>query len=295
MESAILFGNGINRCFDGMSWKSLLARIANSYFVGTDDKISSTIAYEKIANKILSNNVKLTEETFAYDILKNLDSLKKGYSNIYTVFLSLPIENYMTTNYDYAIERSLITDFEYSKFTKNVTLPQEIKCSRLRHITLNGKRIFHIHGELSKPTSICLGTVHYATNLNKLMEYIVYTDESGNSTLRDDIFSGGSIQTWAEYFFTKNIYIVGLGLYDCDFDLWWLITYRAQLLTQGDSRIKNTITYYYLHEGDSDHEFKDCLETFYIKVKENTIDDNQTWNDAYIRVANDIKKQIADN
>ena len=58
----------------------------------------------------------------------------------------------------------------------------------------------------------------------------------------------GRNNTWGERFYTSNITIIGLGLSDCEIDLWWLLTHRAYLYYSNycglRERIKNNIIYY---------------------------------------------------
>lgn len=117
MDSCLLIGNGINRCCGGMSWESLLSKIAKNYFTSKDTIESSTLAFEQLRCTVLSKNIKLASENFAFDILKELDSLERSsYEGIYSSFLELPIKNILTTNFDYAIERTLIKDYQYDKY-----------------------------------------------------------------------------------------------------------------------------------------------------------------------------------
>lgn len=293
MSNCLIIGNGINRCCGGMSWESLLSKIASKYFISKDTVQSSTLAFEQLRCAILSKNINIKSENFAFEILKELEDIQQSeYENIFSKFLSLPIENILTTNFDYAIERTLIKDYQYDKYTSKLVMPQETKCSRIRHSNINGKKIFHIHGELGKPGTICLGNVHYATNLSSIMNCLLDYDSSNDSySLKGCIFEQ-ELLSWAQFFFTSNIYIVGLGLYDCDMDLWWLIAYRQQLKLAGDNRINNQIIYYYLYE-QKDQKFKDCLEAMGIEVRELHIDDNN-WKKSYTDIAENIKFYMGD-
>lgn len=293
MENCLLIGNGINRCCGGMSWENLLSKIAKKYFTSKDTIESSTLAFEQLRCTVLSKNIKITSENFAFDILKELDSLDRSlYKGIYTSFLELPIKNILTTNFDYAIEKTIIKDYQYEKYTSKVVMPQETKCSRIRHSFINEKRIFHIHGELGKKGTICLGNVHYATNLMSIMNTLLEYDKNSDAhSLKTNIFNE-ELLSWAQFFFTSNIYIVGLGLYDCDMDLWWLIAYRQQLKLEGNKKINNKIVYYYLYEQKNQN-FKDCLESMGIEIRELQIENNN-WKDAYINVSNDIKSCIGE-
>ena len=293
MSHCLIFGNGINRCCGGMSWETLLSKIASEYFASKDTVKSSTLAFEQLRCTVLSKNINVTSENFAFDVLNELDALEHSlYTEVYSCFLSLPIDNILTTNFDYAIERTIIKDYQYDKYTKNVVMPQETKGSRIRHSIIDGKKIFHIHGELGKKGTICLGNVHYATNLSSIMNTLLDYDKNSDTVrLKSSIFEG-ELLSWAQFFFTSNIYIVGLGLYDCDMDLWWLIAYRQQLKLERDIRIKNEIVYYYLYE-QKDQSFIDCLKAMGIDVRELQIEDGN-WKESYIRVAANIKTCIGD-
>lgn len=295
MSDCLIIGNGINRCCGGMSWEALLSKIANNYFVSKDMVASATLAFEQLRSTVLSRNIRVSKDTFAVDVLTELNDLNQSaFSEIFNNFKSLTFRNILTTNFDYAIEKVYVENFDYKNYTRNVFMPQETKCSRIRHTEIDDKtRIFHIHGELGKQSTICLGYVHYAANLNAIMNNLLDYDKAADTySLKANIFSNELI-SWAQFFFTDNIYIVGLGLYDCDMDLWWLITYRYQMIANGDARIKNRIIYYYLFDKIN-RPFKDCLEAMGIEVRELQIDGNN-WKDAYIKVAEDIRNYMGGN
>lgn len=292
MENCLLIGNGINRCCKGMSWESLLSKIAEKYFISKDTVDSATLAFEQIKNVVLARNINVSSEDFAYEMLEELDRIDYSrYSRIYSQFLALPINNILTTNFDYAIERSLVSDYQYDKYTGLVVMPQETKHSRIRHSVINGKKIFHIHGELGKKQTICLGNVHYAANLSSIMNNILDYDKDMDSySIKESVFDS-KLFSWAQLFFTNNIYIVGLGLYGCDMDLWWLIAYRQQLKLEGNNKINNKIIYYYLYEQKNKN-FADCLESMGIEVRELQVNNN--WEEAYFKVAENIKSDIGE-
>ena len=274
-----------------MSWEQLLIRIAEKYFASQDTVDSAPLAFEQLKCAVLSNNIRVTTDSFAVDVLNELDRLPQAeYNALAKRFLDLKIEKIITTNIDYNIERCLIDDYEYAKYTSFISMPQERKCSSIRHISLCDKKIFHIHGELGKKGTICLGNVHYAENLNSIMNRILnHSKEDDSYSLKDSVFSEELI-SWAQYFFTNDIYIVGLGLYESDMDLWWLISYRRQLMLGGDNRIKNRIVYFYLYE-EKDQSFVNCLKDMGIVVQEKQIK-NGEWVWAYQKSAEIIREQL---
>lgn len=292
MENCLLIGNGINRCCEGKSWEELLKEIARNNFVSEHLVDTNTLAFEQLRFTVLSKNFKVKADDFAFSILEELNNLnQKKYNEIFAYFLELPITNILTTNFDYAIERALVPKYKYEDWTRHVVMPQETKCSRIRHTIIERRSIFHIHGELGKRGTVCLGNVHYATNLGSIMDKLLDNDrETGDYKLKEEVF-GSELLSWGQFFFRDNIYIVGLGLYGCDMDLWWHIAYRQQLLLNGDKRIKNRIVYYYLYT-EIDQCFKNCLEAMGIEVRECQIRDD-SWKDTYINIAKNIKESMS--
>ena len=290
-DSCLLLGNGINRCCGGLSWEELLNKIARNYFTSIDTGYSNTLAFEQLKCTILSRNIKLQSNDFAYDVIAELDRISQDkYDEIFEFYKNIGFSNILTTNFDYSIERSLVSDYQYDKYTRYV-IPQETKCSRIRHLIINDINIFHIHGELGKTGTICLGNVHYAMNLKAIMDSVLnYSKETDAYTLKPSIFEDDNLISWAQLFFTKDIFIVGLGLYDCDMDLWWLIAYRKQLILNGDKRIKNKITYYYLYE-EKNQQFLDCLESMDVEVQQREVQEND-WKTNYIDIAKNIKNLV---
>ena len=62
-------------------------------------------------------------------------------------------------------------------------------------------------------------------------------------------------ESWINLMFTHDIHIVGLTLDVCEIDLWWLLTYRAQLFHSDPSirkHLKNEITLYSNEKPESD-------------------------------------------
>lgn len=292
MKNAILFGNGINRSCDAISWSELIKKIADEFYAGNNNNISATIEYEKIACKVLVHNTNLSADNFCMDIIKKVNDIPGDYKSIYNKFLEIPINIILTTNYDYAIEHTLDDNFVEDEAKKYIYFKNENKCSSKRHTVLNNKFIYHIHGELTYPKSVCLGTIRYIENLNKIFEDITEKDDLDNVRLKKIKEENDINCSWAQFIFSKNIYIVGLGLADCDIDLWWLIIFRARLIANGE-KITNKIVYYYIYEeGKKEDAFMDCLKEFKIEVREKEINCG-TWREEYIKIAKNIKKDIS--
>jgi len=185
------------------------------------------------------------------------------------MFVSLPTNDILTTNYDYTFERAYKNEFDRPSKTSG----EETKYSLYRKITLDSKCFYHIHGEAKYHTTLCLGYEHYVGYLAKMREYLraeprVSKRFDGNVVALRTIDDGREEQekfSWLNLFFTHDVYIVGLGLAPCEIDLWWLLTYRAYLYYTNDSGLqnimKNRITIY-------NSEYKKLLKNLHVECED---------------------------
>ena len=116
--------------------------------------------------------------------------------------------------------------------------------------------------------------------------------------------------TWGEKFYTSNIGIIGLGLTECEVDLWWLITHRAFLYYSNyeklRDRLKNKIVYFDIiderknlkskirgHETLSMQQARhNLLKNEHVIVKTYTLGkEYQSYEEAYNAIFNEIKKE----
>ena len=117
-------------------------------------------------------------------------------------------------------------------------------------IPLQGVDFYHPHGIGTSPQTICLGYEHYIgvaqglrTDLN------TKSKENGQKSIYS-VLTGAKERdySWGEQFYFSNVGILGLGLYECEIDLWWLLIHRSGLYYsnyQGIQRIlRNNIVYY---------------------------------------------------
>ena len=144
---------------------------------------------------------------------------------------------------------------------------------------------------------MCLGQIHYATNLMRVMEALDEPKGNGvekdNFELRSDILGGTSeVKTWAEYFFTRDVYILGLSMAESDFDLWWLISYWAKIRGEGRLPRQNQIYYFSIKEGGAQTAIETVLEKLHVKVLPKTVQ-NGDWKQEYENCIALIKKRLA--
>lgn len=299
MESIFLIGNGLNRAEasgDYPSWENLMLKIGNDLFSETSQTDSELLKFEQLVCNALAIQPSQAVSHSINCRLMELENITIDESSLHAQVWQSGVKTVLTTNFDYALERGLFHAMGYSDEDKKKHYWQETVASKLRHTEIKERNIYHIHGELELPKSICLGQIHYATNLMRVMEALDTqskdSDDADGFRLRESIVSGDTeIKTWAEYFFTKNVFILGLGLYECDFDLWWLISYRAKLLQESSFPIKNSIYYFNVKAGEDDSPVVDILRNLRVNILPQTVE-GEDWKSAYSACIAKAKKMI---
>ncbi len=246
---ARIMHNGVNLLSANLSWRNLLSELNAKFNIHsieiTEDK-SYPLIFEEILFSIRGKSIR-----------ENLKSLKvqikeiiKGYvpNKYHREIFHLQNNNILTTNYDYAFEKVVIHDY---KGPESPGEGKEYRYSRRRRNIINGKRIWHIHGELNNgyqgkgtsrypEQSILIGNEHYADYLRELHQLLKPSDrEKGLITVL-----GENPNIWPRFFFTHDIDIIGIRMDYTEIHLWWLINFRARLKRDGIS-IVNTIRFNY--------------------------------------------------
>ncbi|MFM2017537.1 MAG: hypothetical protein RL007_1193 [Bacteroidota bacterium] len=251
-EITLLVGNGINRTenTNGPSWERLLENlqqdIGQSFDLKNDFK-PFPMAFEEMLLTNCSN----------YDL--RLRNYKKSISKTFLDFVPNPfhaqlvnsknVRHIFTTNYDYGFERVLVPHFSNTSGSETQFITKEIKHNLRRRNVIGEKSIWHIHGEIYDPKtyhkdkrhfkeeSILLGYEHYSESLKVIQDYRIGRNKWARTPLKtklsDDVDLGTS---WVDYFFTSRMLIFGLDLSFSEIDLWYVLNYRARLLSSYSSK-----------------------------------------------------------
>ena len=83
--------------------------------------------------------------------------------------------------------------------------------------------IWHIHGELRRPSSIILSHDEYARMVFQILDYNAKRGADYEMLNRNLDF-----RSWVDYFLMGDVYILGLAIDFSDFDLWWLLGRRLR-------------------------------------------------------------------
>jgi len=255
MDKTLLFGNGLNQLTTGLiSWKDLLDKIKKKNKFD-DLELPNTMIYERI----LLERPKLADGIFAVEgNIKSEIAVQMPYiptNEYYELVYNLGFKNYLTTNYDYSLNKKLL---ELGLFSKNNST-EDIYSIR-RNTSIIDKedkevcKIWNIHGEVDRPPSIMLGLDHYCGSIGKLDAYLkgTYEFQENKKPVRVNSITDKIKQkeydrySWVELFFNTDIHILGLSLEYSETDLWWILNKRARIMNDKKTsvHISNQIFYY---------------------------------------------------
>ena len=120
-----------------------------------------------------------------------------------------------------------------------------------------------MHGDIAKPDTMMMGHYYYAKQLKDLQDCVRNTvrrykicEKNGENFLA---------YSWIDQFLTGDVYILGLGMYLCESDLWYLLCCKKRNFPESN-------TYFY------DMECKDKTISVMLKAYDVTIIDGKSLN-----------------
>lgn len=243
MKHTLLVGNDINNINNSESWANLLESVQQ--FCGVQIENPGYLKPFPLFYEEIYLSAKREKVQKEFQLKQHIAALIEEIepNAIHERIRNLPVEDIMTTNYDFTLEGSTPK--------KAPVKIRETKYSLFRHFNANGKRFWHLHGDIQKPSSITLGFEHYGGQLQRLRNYMATGTDYADKTMPKHPFvvrfrrnTNLKLYSWAELFFTQHVHILGLGLDFVETDLWWLLTFRSRTIHQGKIAVANTIYYY---------------------------------------------------
>ena len=230
----LLLGNGLNRAYGSASWTEFLCKIAVRddliQYLKQGQSLESPMPLQAI---LLTNNH--IDEKLSENNQEAFGSVANGQLSTLQKLLTIGFDHILTTNYSYELEMAAFGGSAAEKEIRNMlshtTSVKQAEKKYLLH-TYNavefhgiGNKVWHIHGEARKPSSMILGHDCYARLLFRIVRYLA---NKGNlyKVLQDsekEIY----IKSWIDAFILGDVYIVGYGLDWSEMDLWWLINRKA--------------------------------------------------------------------
>jgi len=248
----LLVGNGPNQLDGGYSWRDLIRRLRE--FVGSgemaphDEEKPFPLLYEELVLQGY-NHHSLSEEQIKYFICQEIQNFKPN--EIHTRLVKMNIEHILTTNYDHALEKAASDIFQESPKSGRHNESRYSLFRKNQFETKEPKTIWHLHGDQERPDTVLLGYDHYSGYLQAMYRYVRRGyDSNGESwssllkQLKNNQFEIPIDRSWIDFFFTRDIYILGLSLDFVEFHLWWLLTFRPRAEIRSDIRA-NRVVYLY--------------------------------------------------
>lgn len=234
----IFFGNGINRAFGGMSWGEILHEMTADSKKHVDvNQLKSPMPLQAIY--LTDDNVNNTLKEHKYKLFGKIGEDK--HLEILRQILSINADHIITTNYSYELEFAA-----YPQLLKLSDKAKERKIEQLR-VCGNDKKqgnkymlyefnrlltdssenkIWHIHGEARKHSSIVLGHYYYGMLLNEIIAY----SKSNRNNYQEKQKNGEEIKikSWIDAFIMGDVYVLGSRFDLSEMDLWWLIARKKR-------------------------------------------------------------------
>ena len=271
MKNTVLFGNGLNRISErSVSWNDLLNKLKGDKPF-KNNILPNTMVYERIFME--KHKPSSSEQADELKIKQTIaDAMKdQGSNELFDLLVKMNIENYLTTNYDYAFEKAI--KLEPTKLSTEEIY--SLRRNRSYKTKDSIKSLWNLHGEIDHPKSIMLGLDHYVGSVSKIDSYIKgkykhMIKGKSNSVLPmvDKIQRNEFCHTsWIDLFFSSNVHIIGLSLDYSETDIWWLLNKRARFVVDGI--VKNKI---YFYTDNITQEKEGLLKSFNVEVvKRNTL------------------------
>lgn len=244
----LLVGNGINRYARIVpGWDELFANAVKVEGFQVKRSLSPTLEYELNTHTILDIDNSKKASDIKRDIARYLTEIQKKLpkdwkNTVHEKLMQVAPEIILTTNYDYFLEYAADPDFKPGKASTRETL-----YSKERFRESGGHRIYHIHGEIAVPSSICLGYGHYVGSIQYIRSELTKAAISKENHYHLYAVLKGYEKPvpnrWYYHFFTDDLYILGFGLDAAEQDIWWLLNYRAEQMRTHPDLITNKITY----------------------------------------------------
>jgi len=265
---AVLFvGNSINRYEKvSCSWDELLKNLFPEPTEDISKAYGNTMRYEYIDSNLKESGFELKKK-IAQKLSRPAKKIRKKPESVHKTLMQLPFSSIITTNYDYSLEYSADPNFKPQYTTT------EREYSFRRYQEAQGKRVYHIHGEVAYPASILLGFEHYAGTLEKLRSAIVKSTSKAlggehKFVLYDVLNDLSPIgNEWFYSFFTEDVYFLGFGFDASEQDIWWLLSYRKRFEREHPGLAKNRLVYLDMHSCEEDSTvLRKMLKSFGVEV-----------------------------
>ena len=295
-KNAVLFGNGLIRTLGSPSSIDLLKETVcppcnggegckqDIYcpFRDQGDYLPFPLLYEYLILKKQKRHPEADMGKVSSDVRDRLKKKLEEFTpqkypgSVLHQLAALPIDDYLTTNYD----TFLVQILESQHYKTSQRRNSETKYSIRRHVCMEKERrslrIWNIHGTYNeKPSSFTIqyGYEHYCGCIGKIDSYLKGTYTYWVQKQKKEIagipekLRKPQLQleeSWIDLFFFSNVYIMGLNLSSEEIDLLYILNLRSRWLRDSKKArcIQNRIVFY----GQPAKAMKALLEEFDVEV-----------------------------
>ena len=230
----LLIGNGLNKAFtDAKLLKEILCDMTSNKNITEDMELKMPFPLEVVLRT--NDNVNNRLIGISRQMYGRVDD---SYRRVIRKILSMGFDEIITTNYSYEIEIGAsdgedITDYELKKMQRHTKAVNKAESMYLLHtyneVEYNGykNRVWHIHGESRKPSSMIVGHYYYGTILYKYRQFL-----SGRKYY-DFNKPDYEMKSWIDSFILGDVYILGFKFDLAEMDLWWLLNRKKNEKVRG--------------------------------------------------------------
>lgn len=303
MSTTLLFGNGFNLVTNPeCSWTKLLEDVgAGAFPKGSYVDIPYPVVAELIPalrGSTLGRRNDDLYKTLRKSIAEYIIDARMNPNEIHAKFRNMDFDYFVTTNYDTCFERA---GERYE--------PEPDPASNRKYLlaqtgNVEGRNIYHAHGIVDKPNTICISFVRYMSLISRIRDGFILKgsdqkDKEDYAPLIDSIKNREEpIGCWPELFFKTNMHIVGFGLVFFEFDFWWLLSLRKSLFEANPvlKEYENIICFHFLDTPDKRCKDKRDAEAKRIALQALGVECIQhqcnSYEEGYEKAANHIDKDI---
>lgn len=233
MSKILFLGNGMLRTVGGSSWDDLLKRLSEREDLDYES-MKSPMPLRAI---LLSNNKVQSKLSI---LSKDSHSCLYGMSGMglqppIKELASAGVKDIITTNYSYEIEKALLSKDQLSigqlgKIQNTSTgRADKVYCIK-SYNEAAGIKVWHIHGQARKSSSILLDHEAYCRFLFRIQDYL---RNKGKKYETDEDYIKGYRKSWIDKFILDDVYFLGFGLDYSEIDLWWLLQRKHRQPNRG--------------------------------------------------------------
>jgi hypothetical protein len=255
--------------------------------------------FEEIRNSFLQRQRGATEARFLRVVAQQMKSLRPG--TLHRRLARLQVDNILTTHYDDGLERALASSAAVDDFGT-----RELRHSLFRRSRIGGVHVWHLHGDIFRPTSVLLGHDRYVESSARIRRYCDPTlglPFKAHSLPLQAVFrrDDARIQSrrphsWVDLFMLRDVHIVGFGLDYTEVDLWYLLSLRQRLRHSPAPRYRGLrrtriVFHHFASDDDSSAQKSELLQSFDVECVAHPLRNNDytaAWNRLLLKLESQL-------